>query len=59
MEALELLRIERGISRAWLAKKIGVSYVTLWRYERKGVRPPKSVLFHAAHILNVPHEHLQ
>jgi transcriptional regulator with XRE-family HTH domain len=54
MTALQERRMNSGISRRWLASQLGVSKTTLWRYERGDVEAPKSVLFHAAHILRVP-----
>ena len=53
MQAIQKFRIERGVARTWLARELGISYTTLWRYEGRGVKVPKSVLFHAAHLLHV------
>ncbi len=54
MTALLQSRQQQGVTRTWLASQLGISRSTLWRYERGEVDPPKSVLFHAAHLLHVP-----
>ncbi len=46
-------RERQGVTRRWLAAQLGISRTALWRYERGDVRTPKSVLFHAAHLLHV------
>jgi len=53
MQAIKQLRRERGVPRSWLARELGISYTTLWRYEGSNVKVPKSILFHAAHLLRV------
>lgn len=53
MTALLQSRQQRGVTRTWLAEQLGISRSTLWRYERGEVSPPRSVLFHAAHLLHV------
>lgn len=58
MEAIQQIREKHGVSRSWLARQLGVSYTTLWRYEGRGVKVPKSILFHAAHLLKVPPDNL-
>jgi transcriptional regulator with XRE-family HTH domain len=41
---IQQLRKEKGFSQTDLAKKIGVSYAQLSRYEIKGSQPPAEVL---------------
>jgi DNA-binding XRE family transcriptional regulator len=54
MTALFTCRRERGVTRSWLAKELGISVTTLWRYERGDVKTPQSTLFHAAALLQAP-----
>lgn len=49
-------RQKHGVTRKWLADQLGISKTTLWRYERGEVPAPRSVLFHAAHLLHVSPE---
>lgn len=58
MTALLQQRRNRGTTRRWLAKELGISVTTLWRYERGDVKTPKSTLFHASVLLSVPLESL-
>jgi transcriptional regulator with XRE-family HTH domain len=53
MHALHQHRTRNGITLSWLARELGISRSTLWRYERGQWEPPKSLLFHAAHLLHV------
>lgn len=58
MYPLRDFRTRNGISLVWLARELGISRSTLWRYERGEWEPSKSVLFHAAHLLHVSPEQL-
>ncbi len=58
MTALLHHRLQHGVSRSWLAEQLGISKTTLWRYERGDVTPPKSVMFHAAHLLRASPEEI-
>ncbi len=58
MNALLHTREQRGITRRWLSKELGISKTTLWRYEKGYAKPPVSLLFMAAHLLHVSIEDL-
>ncbi len=51
---LRRIRRSKGISQIWMAKQLGIHRVTYRNYESGRTRIPKSVLFHTAHLLNVP-----
>jgi len=46
------LRKDKGMSQSDLAKKAGVSYAQIGRYETKGAQPPAEVLKKIADALN-------
>jgi transcriptional regulator with XRE-family HTH domain len=46
------LRKAQGMSQSDLAKKVGLSYAQIGRYEKKGVQPPAEVLKKMADALN-------
>jgi len=54
MSKLEELLIERGISQAWLAKKINKNYSTLNRWIKKNRTPPYETMFKISKVLNIP-----
>jgi len=54
MASLKHYRKLHGISLSWLAEQLGIDRSTLWRYERGDVKPPKSILFHAGHLMHIP-----
>jgi putative transcriptional regulator len=58
MNVIRQLRERNGISQTWLAKELGIHRATLWGYENAKSNPPKSVLFHAAHLLRVSPDEL-
>ncbi len=58
MNAIYYHRLDHGISRKWLAEQLGISTTTLWRYETGAMPTPRSILFHAAHLMHVPMEEL-
>jgi len=41
---IEIEREARGLSRRQLAKRLGVSHVTVWRWETQGVHPEFEML---------------
>ena len=51
--ALRRIRKSKGVSQKWMAQQLGVHRVTYQHYESGQTRVPKSILFHAAHLLNV------
>lgn len=54
MTALRAVRLSKGITQAWMAKQLGIHRMTYMNYEMGHSAPPRSVIFHAAHLLNVP-----
>ncbi len=46
------LRKAKGMSQSDLAKKVGLSYAQIGRYEKKGVQPPAEVLKKMANTLD-------
>ena len=55
---LQKLRKAQGTSKTWMAKQLGIHRVTYANYERGKSIPPKSVLFHIAHLLHVSPDEL-
>lgn len=49
---------ERGISQAWLAKKLGKSYSIVNAYACNRVQPPLETLFEIADLLEIEAEKL-
>lgn len=49
---------ERGISQAWLAKKLGKSYNIVNAYACNRVQPPLETLFEIADLLEIEAEKL-
>ncbi len=43
-ERIVILRKEKKLSQTELAKKVGVSYTQIGRYEIKGSQPPAEIL---------------
>ncbi len=58
MTAIRHYRRKNGVTLTWLANELGISRSTLWRYENGEVKPPKSILFHAGHLLHIPMDDL-
>lgn len=58
MTALLHHRLKHGVTRRWLSEQLGISRTTLWRYECGTAEPPRSLLFHAAHLLHVSPDEL-
>ena len=56
--ALRRIRKSKGVSQTWLAEALGIHRTTYVHYETGRYQPPKSVLFHAAHLLGVSPESL-
>ncbi len=55
---LQAARVEKGVSQKWMANQLRISRRTYHNYEHGISRIPRSVLFHAAHLLNISLEHL-
>lgn len=51
--ALQRTRKAKGITQTWIAKQLGIHRTTYINYETGKHRVPRSVLFHAAHLLNI------
>jgi len=51
-QRIQKLRKEKGYSQTELAKKIGISYAQISRYEIKGSQPPAVVLNKLADVLD-------
>ena len=47
---------ERGIQRAWLARRLGVTRATVWHYEHRGMEMPLYRFEVACHALDVSPE---
>lgn len=47
------LRRSKGVSQVWMARQLGIHPKTYHNYEKGRSKPPKSVVFHIAHLLNV------
>lgn len=45
---------DRGIKRAWLAQRLGISHGRLYNYERGLNRPPEWFLPRSAEALGIP-----
>lgn len=58
MTALRRIRKAHGVTQSWLARELGIHRTTYINYETGKVSPPKSVLFHAAHLLHVSPDEL-
>ena len=54
MSKLETLLIERGISQAWLARKINKSYGSLNRWIKENRIPSYDCILKMSEVLNVP-----
>lgn len=52
-ERLKKIRIEKGLSKGYLANMIGVHYSQIGRYENKGAQPSADVLAKLANSLGV------
>lgn len=52
MHKLEHVRIDAGLSRSELAKKVGVSRITIWQYEKNKRKPNPKMLRKLATALN-------
>ena len=59
IEKLKKIIDEKGLKTGWLAKQIGVSRVTLYRYLSGAINPSLSTIFHLSQILNVSQETLK
>ncbi|MEK7591732.1 MAG: helix-turn-helix transcriptional regulator [Patescibacteria group bacterium] len=57
--ALRTVRRASGVSQTWMAEQLGIHRMTYSNYELGKSRAPKSLLFHAAHLLHVPPDKLQ
>ena len=57
-ERIKKLRTEKGLSQSQLAKKIGVSYPQMSRYEIKGVQPPADVLKKLADVFETTADYM-
>jgi transcriptional regulator with XRE-family HTH domain len=55
---IQELRKQKGWSQTELAKKIGVSYTQMSRYEVKGVQPPANTLKKLADVLDTTVDYL-
>ncbi|OGJ84118.1 hypothetical protein A2529_05020 [Candidatus Peribacteria bacterium RIFOXYD2_FULL_58_15] len=55
---IRTLRKQHGVTQLWMAEQLGLDRSTYFNYEKGKTRAPKSVLFHAAHLLHVPPEQL-
>ena len=54
MSKLEKLLIERGISQAWLARKINKNYASLNRWTKENRTPSYGCILKMSEVLNVP-----
>jgi transcriptional regulator with XRE-family HTH domain len=52
------LRKKKGLSQSDLAKKVGISYAQIGRYETKGAQPPAEVLKKIADALDTTVDYL-
>ena len=52
MSKLERARIDAGLSRSELAKKVGASRITIWQYEKNKRKPNPKMLRKLATALN-------
>ncbi|MAE68711.1 hypothetical protein CL635_02815 [bacterium] len=55
---IRTLRRSRGVSQIWMARQLGIHPKTYHNYEKGWSKPPKSILFHAAHLLHVSPQEL-
>jgi transcriptional regulator with XRE-family HTH domain len=51
---IERARLAQGLSRRALAHALGISHVTVWRWETQGIIPEIPMLLRLAQFLGVP-----